>query len=165
MPVAVADDPADRPAWILETVALLTQSAAAGRGRLLAAVASAPDADLVAGTDDAWGLGQIATHLLVSERGIAGIALRLARGEAVAASGQPRPGPAGISREGIAVLADKAELAVARLRGEFPAAPDVRATARHPYYGDLNAFGWLLTLPNHYLAHLEAFGRGLPSAL
>jgi len=48
---------------------------------------------------------------------------------------------------------------------EFPAEPDTKATARHPYYGDLNCFGWLLMLPEHYRAHLEALDRGRPSAL
>jgi hypothetical protein len=37
--------------------------------------------------------------------------------------------------------------------------------ARHPYYGELNCFGWLLMLPNHYKAHLAALGAGRPSAL
>jgi hypothetical protein len=37
--------------------------------------------------------------------------------------------------------------------------------ARHPFYGDMNCFGWLLTLPNHYYAHLTAHDRGVPSAL
>ena len=36
------------------------------------------DADLARGSDDDWGLGQVATHLLIVERGVALIGLRLA---------------------------------------------------------------------------------------
>jgi hypothetical protein len=165
MTLVVTDDPPDRPAWVSETLRLVAEGTAAGRARLLARVAAATDADLAAGTEEDWGLGQIAVHLLLIERGVALIALRLARGEAPGRTGQPRPAASSVSRSGIATLAEKAAGALAQLRAEFPPAPAMAATARHPYYGDLNAFGWLLTLGNHYAAHLEAVERGTKSAL
>ena len=70
-----------------------------------------------------------------------------------------------MTRDGISKLAQKAADAMSQLRAEFPADPDLGRVARHPYYGELNAFGWLLTLPNHYTAHLSALERGTKSAL
>lgn len=163
--LVVTDEPPDRPAWVTETLRLVAGGTAGGRARLLARVAGATDADLGAGTDDDWGLGQIAIHLLLIERGVALIALRLAKGEAAGRTGQPRPAASSVSRAGIAALAQKAAATLAQLRAEFPPEPDLTATARHPYYGDLNAFGWLLTLGNHYTAHLDALERGTKSAL
>ncbi len=165
MSLTVVDDPSDRPAWIQETVALLTARADQERAVLLQLVAAADDAALATGTDDRWGLGQIAVHLLLVERGVAGIALRLARAEPVGATGQPRPGAGEVTRAGFAALAAKAGAATDRLRSAFPAEPDTAATARHPFYGELNCFGWLLTLSNHYGAHLEAHRAGRTSAL
>lgn len=165
MSLTVVDDPSDRPAWIRETVALLTDRADRERATLLGLVAGASDTALAAGTDDDWGLGQVAVHLLLVERGVAGIVLRLARGEAAGATGQPRPTAGAATRAGIAALAEKAAAATGRLRSGFPPEPDAAATARHPFYGDLNCFGWLLTLPNHYGAHIQAHRAGRPSAL
>jgi hypothetical protein len=161
----VVDDPPDRPEWLHETIRLLTTGTKTERDRLLARVAGASDADLARGTDDDWGLGQVATHLLIVERGVSTIGLRLAAGAEPGPTGQPRPAASGISRAGIESLAGKAVSTAARLIADFPAAPDTTATARHPYYGDLNCFGWLLMLPEHYRAHLEALDRGRPSAL
>jgi hypothetical protein len=110
-------------------------------------------------------VGQIAVHLLVIERGVALIALRLSRGEPPGRTGQPRPSAASVSREGIAILVRKAADTMRQVGAEFPAEPNLASVARHPYYGDLNAFGWLLTLGNHYTAHLEALDRGTASAL
>jgi hypothetical protein len=107
----------------------------------------------------------VATHLLIVERGVALIGLRLAQGSPPGPTGQPRPAASAVSREGIASLAGKASATGARLVAEFPAEPDATKIARHPYYGDLNCFGWLLMLPNHYRAHLDALDRGRPSAL
>ncbi|MEA2662513.1 MAG: DinB superfamily [Chloroflexota bacterium] len=159
------DNPADRPAWIRETIRLLAGVAADGRRSLLHLVEETTDADLQAGTPDDWGLGQIAAHLLIVDRGVALIALRLARGEEAGATGQPRPDAADVSRDGLRALADKAAAAADRLRDEFPAEPDTARTAVHPFYGPMNCFGWLLTVPNHYNAHLSAFREGRPSAL
>lgn len=165
MSLTVTDEPPDRPAWVAETLRLVAEATAEGRQRLLSRVAAASDAELAGGSDDSWGTGQIAVHLLLIERGVALIALRLARGEPAGRTGQPRPAAASVTRDGIAGLAVKAEDVMRQLRSEFPPAPDLRATAVHPYYGELNAFGWLLTLPNHYRAHLEALARGTASAL
>ena len=165
MTLIVTDEPPDRPAWVSETLRLVAQSTARGRDRLLVRVAAASEVELRAGTDLDWGLGQVAVHLLLIERGVALIALRLAKGEAPGRTGQPRPAAADVSRAGITTLAEKAAGAVRQLAAEFPAEPDAAATARHPYYGDLNAFGWLLTLGNHYAAHLEALEQGTRSAL
>jgi hypothetical protein len=165
MSLVVTDDPPDRPAWVAETLRLVTETTSRGRERILARVAAASDADLVAGTDEDWGLGQIAVHLLLIERSVALIALRLAKGEGAGRTGQPRPAPSSVTRDGITTLAAKTTGALAQLRAEFPAEPNMSATARHPYYGELNAFGWLLTLGNHYSAHLEALERGTRSAL
>ena len=107
----------------------------------------------------------MATHLLIVERGVSTIGLRLARGEEAGPTGQPRPAASGVTRAGIESLAAKALATAARLVAEFPAEPDTKATALHPYYGDLNCFGWLLMLPEHYRAHLLALDRGRPSAL
>jgi len=165
MSLIVVDDPSDRPAWVRETIALLTAWSDRERASLLRLVAQADDAAIAAGTDDVWGLGQIAVHLLLVERGVAGIGLRLARGEGAGATGQPRPGASAATRAGIAALAEKAGAATERLRTAFPSEPDTAATARHPFYGDLNCFGWLLTLPNHYGAHIQAHRAGRTSAL
>lgn len=165
MPLTVVNEPADRPAWIRETVRLLADRMESGRGRLLALVEAAADDRLVSGTDEEWQLGQVAVHLLIVERGVLGIAERLARGEASPETGQPRPAAAEVTRAGIAALAERSRRAVEAFRSGFPADPDTVATARHPFYGEMNCFGWLLTLPNHYDAHLEAFAKGLPSAL
>jgi len=165
MSLIVVDDPSDRPAWVRETIALLTDRSDQERGNLLRLVAQADDAAIGAGADDEWGLGQIAVHLLLVERGVAGIALRLARGEAAGATGQPRPVAGAATRAGVAALAQKAAAATERLRSGFPAEPDTAATARHPFYGELNCFGWLLTLPNHYGAHIQAHRAGRTSAL
>lgn len=165
MPLTVVDNPSDRPEWIRETIRLVTAGAAAGRRDLLHLVEEATDAELAAGTSDEWGLGQIAAHLLIVDRGVALIALRLARGEDAVATGQPRPAAGETSRDGLGSLAAKAALAAERLRAEFPAAPDVERTAPHPFYGPQNCFGWLLTIPNHYGAHLQAWREGRPSGL
>ena len=165
MPLTVVDEPPDRPDFIQETVRLLAERIEGERAGLLARVERASDAELSAGTDEDWGIGQIAAHLLIVERGVLGIALRLAKGEAPGATGQPRPAAAEVSREGIRALAERAGRAVEAFRTGFPAEPDTRTTARHPFYGDMNCFGWLLTLPNHYYAHLTSHDRDLPSAL
>ena len=165
MPLVVVDEPPDRPDFIQETVRLLTERLEEERAQLLQAVERASDTDLASGTDREWGIGQVAAHLLIVERGVLGIALRLAKGESPGATGQPRPAAAEVSRGGIAALAERARRAADAFRAEFPAQPDDRATARHPFYGDMNCFGWLLTLPNHYNAHLTAHDRGAPSAL
>lgn len=165
MSLIVVDDPSDRPAWLRETILLLAARSDRERGALLELVAEADDRAIAAGTADDWGLGQIAVHLLLVERGVAGIALRLAHGEAPGATGQPRPGAGAATRSGIAALAQKAAAATERLRSGFPSEPDTAATARHPFYGELNCFGWLLTLPNHYGAHIEAHRAGRTSAL
>ncbi|HEV8536156.1 MAG TPA: DinB family protein [Candidatus Limnocylindria bacterium] len=165
MTLRVVDDPPDRPAWLRETIRLLVDGTTAERHRLLRRVADATDAELALGSDDDWGLGQVATHLLIVERGVALIGLRLAQAAAAGPTGQPRPAASAVSRAGIGTLAEKATATCARLLAEFPAEPDATRTARHPYYGDLNCFGWLLMLPQHYRAHLEALDRGRPSAL
>jgi hypothetical protein len=165
MSLTVVDNPADRPEWIKETIRLVTAYSADGRRSLLHLVGAATDGELSAGSPDDWGLGQIAAHLLIVDRGVALIALRLARGEAAGATGQPRPAAAGVTRDGLRTLAEKAAAASERLAAEFPPEPDTAATAAHPFYGALNCFGWLLTLPNHYSAHLSAYREGRPSAL
>ena len=165
MTLVVTNEPPDRPAWVSETIRLLAEGMDGWRAQLLERVSRASDAQLAAGTDDYWGVGQIAVHLLLIERGVALIALRLAKGEAPGRTGQPRPAAESVTRDGIASLARKAAGAVSQLRAEFPSAPDVTAVARHPFYGDLNAIGWLLTLPNHYSGHIGALERGTRSAL
>lgn len=165
MALTVVDDPPDRPDWIRETVRLLADRMESGRARLLRAIDTASDAELASGSDRDWGTGQMAVHLLIVERGVLGIAQRLARGETSTATGQPRPAAAGVTRGGIAALAERSRRAVEAFRADFPAEPDTRTTARHPFYGELNCFGWLLTLPNHYDAHLDAHAKGIQSAL
>ena len=165
MSMNVVDNPPDRPEWIRETIRLVTDSAAEGRRSLLHLVDEATDADLLAGTPADWGLGQVAVHLLVVERGVSAIALRLARGQEAGQTGQPRPDAAGVTRAAIRSLAERAAVAGERLRSEFPAEPDAERTARHPFYGRQNCFGWLLTVGNHYSAHLQAWREGRPSSL
>jgi hypothetical protein len=163
--LTVADDPPDRPGWVGETVRLLADGADEWRARLVARVELASDDDLVAGANDDWGVGQIAVHLLIVERGVTLIALRLAQGQKAGSTGQPRPAASAVTRPGISALADKAAAALRHLRVEFPAEPNTSATASHPYYGELNCFGWLLTLPLHYTAHLRALDRGTATAI
>ena len=165
MTLTVTDEPPDRPGWVRETIRLVTATSERRRNELLERVARTSDADLVAGSPNDWGFGQIAVHLLLVERGVFGITLNLAIGVAVGATGQPRPAASAVTRDGIASLAGKAAFAMERLRRDFPAEPNMTSVARHPFYGDLNAFGWLLTLTNHYQAHLEAWDRGAKSAL
>ena len=165
MPLLVVEDPADRPEWLRETIRLLVDGTAIERDKLLVRVEKATDGTLQNGSDDNWGLGQVATHLLIVERGLALTGLRLAQGGPPGKTGQPRPAAADVSRAGIQSLAEKAAATAERLVAEFPAEPDLKATAKHPYYGDLNCFGWLLMLPEHYRAHLLALDRGRPSAL
>src|SRR4029077_10840272 len=161
----VVDEPPDRPEWLLETIRLLTSGTAAERDRLLTRVARASDADLAKGSDDDWGLGQVGTPLLVVQRGVSTIGLRMATGAEPGPTGQPRPAAAAVTRGGVDSRAKKPAATAARLIAEFPAEPNTKSTAKHPYYGDLNCFGWLLMLPEHYRAHLEALDRGRPSAL
>ena len=165
MPLLVVEEPSDRPEWLRETIQLLVDGTAMEREKLLARVEKTPDGPLLKGSDDDWGLGQVATHLLIVERGVALTGLRLAQGGPPGKTGQPRPAAGDVSRAGIQSLVEKAVATAERLVKEFPAEPDLKATARHPYYGDLNCFGWLLMLPEHYRAHLLALDRGRPSAL
>ena len=165
MPLTVVDEPPDRGDFIAETVRILSERLERERAGLLGRVEQASDEELTSGSDGAWGIGQVAAHLLIVERGVLGIALRLAKGEAPGATGQPRPVAAEVTREGLHTLAQRARRAAEAFQTDFPAQPDARTTARHPFYGDMNCFGWLLTLPNHYHAHLTAHDRGLPSAL
>lgn len=165
MTLKVTDDPPDRPAWVSETIRLLTDGSDEWRLRLLSRVEHATDADLVSGSDEEWGVGQIAIHLLLVDRGVTLIALRLAHGQEAGPTGQPRPAALSVTRAGIGALADKAAASARRLRAEFPAEPNMGATASHPYYGELNCFGWLLTVGNHYNAHLRALAQGTASAL
>ena len=165
MTLVITDEPPDRPAWVGETLRLVFEATGRARERLLERVGRLTDAELAVGTDEDWGTGQIAVHLLLIERGVALIALRLAKGEAAGRTGQPRPAASSVTREGILTLAQKAADTVRQVRAEFPPEPNAGATARHPYYGELNSFGWLLTLPNHYNAHLDALEQGTRSAL
>ncbi len=165
MSLTIVDHPSDRPEWIRELLDRIAERLRDARTELLARVEHASDADIVAGTDAEWGIGQIAAHLLVSERGMTTIALRLARGEPPGQTGQPRPAASTISRDGIAALASKAEAALDRLRADFPAEPDVEARAETPYLGPFNCFSWLLLAALHYDAHLVALARGSKSAL
>jgi hypothetical protein len=163
--LTVTDDPPDRPGWVSETIRLVADGTDDWRARLLARVEQVTDADLAGGSDDDWGIGQVAVHLLIVERGVSLIALRLAQGQGAGSTGQPRPAASAVTRPGISALAEKAAAALGRLRAEFPAEPNAAATARHPFYGDLNCFGWLLTLSNHYTAHLRALDRGTATAI
>ena len=165
MSFRVVDDPDDRALFRKEAVALLAETLVAGRRRLLDRVAKASDEELARGTEDDWGIGQVAAHLLVVERGVAGIALRLAKGELAGQTGQPRPAVGSADRAKIAELAARAADRLAKLVAEWPEAPNTEATARQPYYGDMNCFAWLLTLPLHYTAHLDALEKGTKTAL
>jgi hypothetical protein len=161
----VVDDPPDRPEWLRQTIRLLVEGTAIERDKLLGRVERTPDGALLGGSDDDWGLGQVATHLLIVDRGVALTGLRLGQGAPPGRTGQPRPAASEVTRAGIQSLAEKALAAAEKLIVEFPAEPDLKATARHPYYGDLNCFGWLLMLPEHYRAHLSALDQDRPSAL
>lgn len=165
MSFVVVDEPPDRWQFTAEALRILAAQIRRERQRLLGRVAAASDADLAAGTDGDWGLGQVALHLLTVERGICGIAFRLARGESSGPTGQPRPKAGSATRDGIASLAAKADERLERTVAEFPPEPNTNATARQPYYGDLNCFAWLLAIPLHYDAHLTALDRGERSAM
>ncbi len=165
MTLAFVDHPTDRPQWIRDLLDHVADRLRSGRAELLARVERTSDEAIVAGTDEDWGIGQIAVHLLVSERGMVTIALRLARGEEPGRTGQPRPAASASSREGIAALASKAEATLGRLRTDFPAEPNVEARAETPYLGPFNCFGWLVLAALHYDAHLAAIKRGGKSAL
>ncbi|MBI2324687.1 MAG: hypothetical protein HYU87_06975 [Chloroflexi bacterium] len=165
MSFRIVDEPPDRSEFIKEALGVISGRIRQERTRLLARVAAADDATFGAGADDDWGLGQVALHLLTVERGISGIALRLARGEPPGPTGQPRPVAGSATRDGLASLAAKAEERLEKLIAEFPGDPNMKATARQPYYGEMNCIGWLLAVPLHYAAHLEALERGTKSAL
>ncbi len=159
------DEPPDRAEFLKEALGVISTNIRRERERLLGRVAAATDEAVAAGTDDDWGLGQVALHLLTVERGISGIALRLAKGEPPGPTGQPRPTAGSATREGLASLTAKAEERLVKLVAEFPLEPNMTATARQPYYGEMNCVAWLLTVPLHYAAHLEALERGTKSAL
>ena len=165
MSFRLVDQPADRPEFAAETIEILTRNLEKARALLLARVDRASDEELEAGTEDDWSIGMIAYHLLVSERGMVGIALRLARGEVPTSTGQPRPQPHLTTRAVLAEASAKAGVAVERLRREFPSAPRFDVTAPSPYFGTFNCIAWLLAAGFHYQAHLEAIERGTKSAL
>jgi len=164
MTFRLVDHPADRPDFLREAVDIFARNLDAGRARLLARIEAASDAELAKGTEEDWGLGMVAYHILVSERGMVGIALRLARGETPPSSAQPRPEPGSVTRAVLMEAAAKAAQAVARLRAEFPSAPEFTGTAPSPYFGPFNCVSWLLAASFHYQAHLEAVDRGARSA-
>ena len=165
MTFTLIDQPPDRPEFIREALSTMAAEIRDGRDRLLGKVTAASDEAIAGGTDDDWGIGQIALHLLTVERGILGIVGRLSRGEPPGPTGQPRPTAGSATREGIASLAAKTEERLARLVAEFPTEPNTNATARSPYYGEMNCFAWLLVIPTHYRAHLDAIDRGTKSAM
>lgn len=165
MSFVLVEHPADRPEFLRETIDLVAEELERQRARLLERVAGASDAEIAAGTEDDWGLGQIAAHLFLVERGMVNLALRLARGEPPGQTGQPRYLPGAVTRVELATLAERAARALARLRAEFPAEPNMTATAPSPYYGPFNCFSWLIAAAFHYRAHLAALGRGTKSAL
>ena len=117
MTLTVTDDPPDRPAWVSETIRLLAEGTDDWRARLLSRVEHATDADLTAGSDGDWGIGQIAVHLLIIERGVSLIALRLAQGQEAGSTGQPRPAASAVTRPGITTLAEKAAEAAMKTLG------------------------------------------------
>lgn len=165
MSFTLVERPADRPEFLRETIDVVAEELERQRSRLLERVAAANDAELGAGTEDDWGLGQIAAHLLLTERGMVNIALRLAKGEPSGQTGQPRYVPGTVTRSEIADLAERAARALARLQADFPAEPDVIAALPSPYYGPANCFAWLLIALFHYRAHLDALERGTKTAL
>ena len=164
MSFRLVDQPHDRPEFLREAIDIFARNLEAGRARLMERVALATDAELAAGTELDWGVGMIAYHLLVSERGMIGIALRLARSEAPPSSAQPRPEPGTATRAVLEEAAAKAAQAEARLRAEFPSRPDLSATATSPYFEQFNCISWLLAAAFHYQSHLEALERGGRSA-
>lgn len=165
MSLTIVDEPRDRPEWLEQSLDLVVAEVRELRARVLAMVATATDADLAAGTDEEWGIGQIATHLLLVERGVLSISLRLARGEAPGTTGQPRVPAAAVDRARILGLAEKVVALEERFARDFPPQPDLENVARHPYAGGLNCFGWLLTVPFHYAGHVRSLERGEESAL
>lgn len=165
MSFRLVDQPADRPAFLQETIDILSRDLDASRTRLLERIASASDDEIASGTEDDWGVGMIAYHLFVSERGMVGIAMRLARGEVPTSTGQPRPAPGATTRAVVMEAGAKAAQAVERLRREFVSTPRLDVTAPSPYFGPFNCFSWLLAARFHYQAHLEALERGTKSAL
>lgn len=165
MSFRLVDQPEDRPAFLRETIDILSRDLEDHRARLLERVARATDEELLAGSEDDWGIGMIAYHLLVSERGMVGIALRLARGEVPTSTGQPRPEPRTTTRQVLMETSAKVAAALERLRREFPSAPALDVMAPSPYFGPFNCFSWLLAARFHYQAHLEALERGTRSAL
>ncbi|HYV21830.1 MAG TPA: hypothetical protein VEN31_04180, partial [Candidatus Bathyarchaeia archaeon] len=102
MPLLVVEEPADRPEWLRETIRLLVDGTGIERDKLIARVEKTPDETLLLGSDDDWGLGQVATHLLIVERGVSVIGLRLATGAEPGPTGQPRPAASAVTRAGIA---------------------------------------------------------------
>ena len=164
MTFRIVDQPHDRPEFLREAIDIFTRNLEAGRARLLERVSRASDAQIAAGTETDWGLGMIAYHLLVSERGMVGIALRLANGAQPTSTGQPRPQPGAVTRAVVEEAAAKAAAAVAKLRAEFPAKPNFAATAPSPYFEQFNCISWLLAAQFHYQTHLEALERGAKSA-
>ncbi len=165
MSFALVDAPRDRPDFLRETVDLLTGELDGHRARLLARVEATSDEALVEGSDDDWSVGMVAYHLLVSERGMMGIVMRLARGEVPTSTGQPRPVVGSATRQVIAEAAAKAASAVQRVRAEFPADAELGTTAPSPYFSQFNCISWLFASAFHYRAHLHALEQGVKSAL
>ena len=63
MSFTIVDVPPERPEFLRETIRLLAEKLDRDRARLLERVARASDAELTAGNDAEWGIGQIAVHL------------------------------------------------------------------------------------------------------
>src|SRR5207253_18649 len=82
-----------------EAVRLILRTTREERQLLLDRVARATDEELAVGSDERWGVGQIAVHLLIVERGSLVISLRLAQSAEGGPTGQPRPAASGVSRE------------------------------------------------------------------
>src|SRR5690242_6565201 len=98
MTFQLVDRPHDRPEFVREAIDIFARNLEAGRARIMEHVARASDAEIAAGTELDWGIGMIAYHVLVSERGMVGIALRLASGQRPSSSAQPRPQPGTVTR-------------------------------------------------------------------
>lgn len=153
MTVDLVSDVPDSTAYVRDTVTSVLAHLE-HEARILDDLLARPKARVAAGAPG-WDVQQVALHLYVVERGVIRLTLQLARGEAPGETRQPRPRE-DVTPEALAAWSEKAAQARSRLRLEFPVRPNLDAVAAHPYFGDLNSIGWLLTLYNHGHTHLAA---------
>lgn len=105
--------------------------------------------------EDAWGIRQVAQHLLRSTQNVMAIVEATARGEAA-----PKD-PPGVRGDASATLAEVRRALIeqseelATLRRRLPETVDLQATVDHAFFGPLNSPAWFLFQRIHDTDHMR----------